>query len=233
MKKKTEFSPALFILGTICCVCLVVSNILAVKQFDISLFGFTFPSTAGLLIFPISYIINDCIAEIWGYKKARLIIWLAFGINFFAIILFQLSVLLPPSPHWADMQVSYASVLAQTPRIAFASLLAFLVGSFLNAYIMSKMKVYYNGRYFAWRAIASTVVGELFDTLIFTTVAFLFVIPFEIVLKIIIVETVLKTLYEIIILPVTKKVVSYIKKTEETDVFDKNISYNILHIKDV
>lgn len=233
MKKKTYFSPALFILGTICCVCLVISNILAVKQFDFTLFGYTFPSTAGLLIFPISYIINDCIAEIWGYKKARLIIWVAFGINFFAIFLFQLSVLLPPSPHWIEMQDAYSSVLAQTPRIAVASLLAFFTGSFLNAYIMSKMKVRCNGKYFAWRAVASTVVGELFDTFIFTTIGFLFVIPTDVVFKIIVVETVLKTLYEIIILPITTWIVTYIKKKENIDVFDKNISYNILNIKDI
>lgn len=216
------------VMGILFSVCLVLSNILAVKQFDI----WGFPSTAGLIIFPVSYIINDCIAEVWGFKKARFIIWVAFAVNFFAILLFQVSIALPPADYW-QMQEAYSSVLAQTPRIALASLMAFLCGSFLNAYVMSRMKIMHRGKHFGLRAIASTVVGELADTFIFTTVGFLFVIPLQAVVMIILTETVLKTLFEIVILPLTTKVVRRVKEREGVDVYDDNISYNVLRIKEI
>lgn len=215
-------------MGILFSMCLVLSNILAVKQFEI----FGFPSTAGLIIFPISYVINDCITEVWGFRKARLIIWIAFAVNFLAILLFQASVALTPAPHWT-MQDSYASVLAQTPRIALASLLAFLVGSFLNSYVMSKMKILHKGKKFGQRAVASTLVGELADTLVFTTIGFLFVIPSSVVFQIIVVETIAKTLFEILVLPITRRVVNYVKLTEETDVYDEDISYSVIKIKEI
>ena len=108
-----QLSVSFMVMGILFSVCLVLSNILAVKQFDI----WGFPSTAGLIIFPVSYIINDCIAEVWGFKKARFIIWVAFAVNFFAILLFQISIALPPADYW-QMQEAYSSVLAQTPRIS-------------------------------------------------------------------------------------------------------------------
>lgn len=223
-----QVSVSFMVMGILFTVCLVLSNILAVKQFDI----FGFPSTAGLIIFPISYVINDCIAEVWGFRKARFIIWVAFAVNFLAILLFQISVWLEPAPHWT-MQEEYSLVLAQTPRIALASLIAFLCGSFLNAYVMSRMKVMHKGRHFGLRAIASTVVGELADTLVFTTVGFLFSIPMEIVFMIILTETVLKTLFEVVILPVTTRVVNRVKRAEGVDVYDNDISYNVLKLKDI
>lgn len=223
-----QVSVSFMVMGILFSVCLVLSNILAVKQFDI----FGFPSTAGLIIFPVSYIINDCIAEVWGFKKARFIIWIAFAVNFFAILLFQISVVLPPAGYW-EMQQEYSMVLAQTPRIAVASLVAFLCGSFLNAYVMSKMKVMHKGRHFGLRAIVSTIVGELADTVVFTTVGFLFAIPFQAVLMIILTETVLKTLFEIVALPLTSRVVRRVKKMEGVDVYDKGISYNVLRIKEI
>lgn len=225
---KNKVSVSFMIMGILFSMCLVLSNILAVKQFD--LFGF--PATVGLIIFPISYVINDCIAEVWGFRKARLIIWIAFAINFLAIVLFQISVVLPPASHWT-MQESYSAVLAQTPRIAVASLVAFLVGSFLNAYVMSKMKIMHKGKKFGRRAILSTLVGELADTFVFTVIAFLFVIPNVAVVQIIILETVLKTLFEIVVLPITRRVVDYVKRTEETDVYDEEISYNVFNIKNI
>ena len=223
-----QLSVSFMVMGILFSVCLVLSNILAVKQFDI----WGFPSTAGLIIFPVSYIINDCIAEVWGFKKARFIIWVAFAVNFFAILLFQVSIALPPADYW-QMQEAYSSVLAQTPRIALASLMAFLCGSFLNAYVMSRMKIMHRGKHFGLRAIASTVVGELADTFIFTTVGFLFVIPLQAVVMIILTETVLKTLFEIVILPLTAKVVRRVKEREGVDVYDDDISYNVLRIKEI
>lgn len=225
---KKQVSVTFMVMGILLSVCLVVSNILAIKQFDI----FGFPSTAGLIIFPISYVINDCIAEVWGFRKARFIIWIAFAVNFLVILLFQISIWLTPSPHW-EMQREYSMVLAQTPRIALASLMAFLTGSFLNAYIMSRMKVMHKGRYFGLRAIVSTIAGEFADTMVFVTVGFLFTIPMNVVVMIIVTETVLKTLYEIVILPFTAWVVKRVKQSENTDVFDDEISYNVLKLKDI
>nr|WP_320038162.1 queuosine precursor transporter [uncultured Bacteroides sp.] len=225
---KSKVTVSFMLMGILFSMCLVLSNILAVKQFQI----FGFPSTAGLIIFPISYVINDCITEVWGFRKARLIIWIAFAVNFLAILLFQASVALTPAPHWT-MQNSYASVLAQTPRIALASLLAFLVGSFLNSYVMSKMKILHKGKKFGQRAVASTLVGELADTLVFTTIGFLFVIPTSVVFQIIVVETIAKTLFEIMVLPITRRVVNYVKLTEETDVYDEDISYSVIKIKEI
>jgi uncharacterized integral membrane protein (TIGR00697 family) len=119
------------------------------------------------------------------------------------------------------------------PRIAFASLAAFLVGSFINAYVMSKMKLSSNGKNFSARAILSTVFGESGDSLIFFPIAFGGLIPAIELIKLMLVQVVLKTLYEIIVLPITIKVVKYIKNVEGEDVYDEDISYNILKIKDL
>lgn len=154
------FFPALLIMGVVFCVCLICSNLLEVKM--ISLGGIT--ATAGLIVFPISYIINDCIAEVWGYRKARLIIWLGFLMNLMAIIFIQIAIILPSALFW-DGQKSFETVFSSTPRILLASFIAFLVGSFLNAYVMSKMKISSKGKHFSLRAITSTVVGESADSL--------------------------------------------------------------------
>ncbi len=218
-------------LAIVCSVCLVISNILAVKQFDIHLPGFTLTSTAGLLIFPLSYIINDCICEVWGYRNMRLVIWMSFATNLLAVVMFQISVALPPSPHWAGMQEGYAATLAQTPRIMGASLVGFLVGSFLNAFIMSKMKLRQRGRRFWLRAAVSSLIGEAGDTLVFTCLGFIGVIPLGTVFVIVATETVLKTAYEVLILPVTASVVTYVKRREKEDTYDEDISYNPFSLK--
>lgn len=223
---RQTYSATFVVLGIVCSVCLVISNILAVKQFDIRIFGMTFPSTAGLIIFPVSYVINDCISEVWGYGRTRFLIWIAFAANLLAVLMFQASVILPPAPHWDAMQPAYESVLAQTPRIALASMIAFLVGSFLNAYVMSRMKLRQRGRRFWLRAVVSTVAGEGADTLMFTCLGFLGVIPWRVVLAIVLTETVLKTLAEVLLLPLTARVVKWLKEREGEDVYDSGVSYN-------
>jgi uncharacterized integral membrane protein (TIGR00697 family) len=183
-------------------------------------------------VFPISYIINDCIAEVWGFRKARLIIWSGFAMNFFVAVLGMTAVALPAAPYW-DGEEHFNFVFSMAPRIMAASLTAFLVGSFLNAYVMSRMKVANSGRHFSARAILSTVVGETFDSLIFFPIAFGGVIPVSGLLQLMAAQIVLKTLYEIIVLPVTIQVVRKLKEIEGTDVYDENISYNVLKIKDI
>ena len=217
------------LMGILFCTCLVASNLLETKVLQ---FG-TFTLTAGVLCFPISYILNDCIAEVWGFRKARIIIWTAFLMNFLVVALGQLAVMLPAASYWADNEEHFNFVFGLAPRIAVASFTAFLVGSFVNAYVMSRMKISSQGKRFSLRAIVSTLWGEGADSLIFFPLAFGGLMPPEELLKMMSVQVVLKTLYEIIVLPVTIGVVRYIKRTEGSDVYDEHISYNILRIQDL
>lgn len=225
--QKTVTVPFM-LLGVLFNVCLIASNLLETKVIQVG--GIT--ATAGLIVFPVSYIINDCIAEVWGFRKARLIIWCGFAMNFLVVTFAQLAVLLPAAPFWPGEE-SFNFVFGLTPRIVVASLLAFLTGSFLNAYIMSRMKVISRGKRFSVRAIVSTLFGESADSLLFFPIAFGGLIPVEELCGMIVTQAVLKSLYEVAVLPVTVRVVRYIKKTEGTDVYDEHISYNILKLKDV
>lgn len=209
-------------------VCLIVSNIIEQKLIFIG----SVEATAGLLIFPISYIINDLIAEVWGYRKVRLIIWNGFLMNFLAVIVFKISIWVPGSENFSN-QEAFASVLGNTQRIVIASFIAFLFGAFLNAFVMSKMKIMQRGRGFSIRAVISTLVGEGADSIVFFTIAFSGLIPFNDMWVLILTQTGMKTGYEIIALPITNKLVKWVKKREEVDVFDTEISYNPLKIKDL
>lgn len=225
--QKTVTIPFM-LMGILFNVCLIASNLLETKVIQVG--GIT--ATAGLMVFPISYIINDCIAEVWGYKKARLIIWSGFAMNFLVVGFAQLAVMLPAAPFW-EGEESFNFVFGMAPRIVFASLCAFLVGSFINAYVMSRMKVASKGKHFSARAVISTLLGESADSLIFFPIAFAGVIPTNELLMMIGIQAFLKSAYEVIILPVTIQVVKYIKKVEGIDVYDEKISYNILKVKDI
>ena len=225
---KEKVSVPFMLLGILFNVCLIAANLLETKV--IQVFGITV--TAGLLVFPVSYIINDCIAEVWGFRKARLIIWSGFAMNFFVVALGLIAVAIPAAPFW-EGEEHFNFVFGMAPRIVAASLMAFLVGSFLNAYVMSKMKVASQGRNFSARAIWSTVVGETADSLIFFPVAFGGVIAWKELLIMMGIQIVLKSMYEVIILPVTIRVVKAIKKIDGSDVYDTNISYNVLKVKDI
>ncbi|MTK52689.1 queuosine precursor transporter [Paludibacter sp.] len=225
---KQNISPLYLLLTVVFTTCLLISNLVASKIVVIA----SVALPVGIFLFPITYIINDVIAEVWGFRKARLMIWLAFAMNFFAVLFYQFAVALPPAPFWSG-QDAFSTILSQTPRIAVASLLAFLAGSFLNAYVMSKMKVAMNGNKFSVRAIASTMVGESADSAIFIFIAFCGILTTYQLVMMMITQALLKTLYEIIILPITQRVVVYIKKKEQTDVFDTDVSYSIWKVKEV
>ncbi|WP_273198332.1 queuosine precursor transporter [Barnesiella viscericola] len=216
------------VMGVVFCVCLICSNLLEVKM--VSLGGIT--ATAGLIVFPISYIINDCIAEVWGYRKARLIIWLGFLMNLLAVLFIQLAIVLPSAPFW-EGQSAFEATFSSTSRILLASFIAFLAGSFLNAYVMSKMKISSGGKHFSLRAIASTIVGESADSLLFFPIAFGGVVPVKELIVLIVTQACLKTAYEIIILPVTIRVVRLVKRIDGSDVYDRQVSYNIFKIKEI
>ncbi|MDR1003637.1 MAG: queuosine precursor transporter [Prevotellaceae bacterium] len=225
---KEKVSVSFMLLGILFNVCLIAANLLETKVIQIG----SLTVTAGLLVFPVSYIINDCIAEVWGFRKARLIIWTGFAMNFFVVALGLIAVALPAAPFWQG-EAHFNFVFGMAPRIVVASLIAFLAGSFLNAYIMSRMKVKSGGRYFSLRAIWSTVVGETADSLLFFPIAFGGIIPWKELLVMMLLQMALKSMYEIVILPVTVRVVAYIKRVDGSDVYDEHISYNILKVKEV
>ena len=216
------------LLGIVFCICLVAANFLEAKVIALG----PFAVTAGMLVFPLSYIINDCIAEVWGFKKARLIIWMGFLMNFMVVALGQIAVMIPAAPFW-EGEESFNFVFGLAPRIAAASLVAFLVGSFLNAYVMSRMKLLSKGRHFSLRAVVSTLAGESADSIIFFPIAFAGLMPAGELLKMMAVQAVLKTVYEILVLPVTVRVVKYMKRVTGNDAFDSDISYNILKINEL
>ena len=215
---KEKVSVPFMLLGILFNVCLIAANLLETKVIQVG----SLTVTAGLLVFPISYIINDCIAEVWGFKKARLIIWSGFAMNFFVVGLGLIAVAIPAAPFW-EGEEHFDFVFGMAPRIVAASLMAFLVGSFLNAYVMSKMKIASQGRNFSARAILSTIVGETADSLIFFPVAFGGIIAWKELLIMMGLQIVLKSMYEVIILPVTIRVVKVIKKVDGSDVLQGTV----------
>jgi len=225
---KKTVSVLFMFAGILFAICLLISNILATK---IILIG-SWAAPAGVLIFPIAYIINDVIVEVWGYQKARLIIWSGFAVNLLAAIFFTLAIIVPAAPFWQN-QTAFSTILGSTPRIIIASLLAYLTGSFLNAFVMSKVKVLMKGKDFSVRAILSTLVGEAADSFIFIIIAFAGNLPFNVLIGMIFTQATIKTIYEIVILPFTILVVNWVKKVEGVDTFDESISYNPFSINQI
>ena len=228
MKQNRMVSVSFMIMGILFCVCLVASNLLGTKILQVG----PFPLTAGVIVFPISYIINDCIAEVWGFRKARLIIWMGFLMNFFVVALGGIATVIPAPPFWQGEE-AFHFVFGLAPRIAVASLSAFLVGSFLNAWVMSRMKLRDRERRFSLRAVLSTLVGEGADSLIFFPLAFGGLMPASELAKMMLIQVSAKTLYEIIVLPLTTQIVKYIKRREGTSVYDENISYNVFKVNEI
>ena len=226
MEQKQNKVSVLFMLFSILfCVCLTAANVLETKQ--ISVFGISL--TGGLLVLTVSYIINDCVCEVWGYGKARLLIWTGFAMNFFFVTLGAICDAIPGAPYWTN-DAGFHAVFGLAPRIAAASFVAFLVGSFINAYVMSKMKISSKGRNFSARAILSTVFGEGADSLIFFPLAFYGVIPLNELPALMLWQVLLKTAYEIIVLPITIRVVHKVKAHEGEDVYDDGVNYNVFKL---
>ncbi len=215
MAKEVKISVTFMLLAVTFCVCLIVSNLMEIKTVDLG----PLTITAGVIVFPISYILNDCIVEVYGFSKARLVIWLGFGMNLLVSLLLQIGVWLPGADSWTG-QEAMSLIFGAVPRIFAASFIAFLCGSMVNAYVMSKMKVASGGRGFSMRAIASTVWGEGVDSMIFFPIAFGGVLAWSEIGMLIITQTFLKTIYEIIILPVTIRAVKFLRDHEGGDVTD-------------
>jgi queuosine precursor transporter len=227
-KMKNSVSVLFMFAGILFATCLLISNILATKILMIG----PWAAPAGVLIFPIAYILNDVITEVWGFRKARLIIWTGFAVNVLAVLFFTVGIVVPGAPFWQN-QEAFSTILGNTPRIVAASLSAYLVGSFLNAFVMSRMKVMTGGKGFSGRAILSTVIGESADSLIFISIAFAGIFPVGVLVTMIFTQAMLKTVYEILILPITVWVVGFVKRIEGVDTFDTNLSYNLFRVKEI
>ena len=228
MKQKAQFSAIYMLMTVFFAVCLITSNLLATKIFTIGA-GINLP--CAVLIFPILYILNDCITEVYGYRKARLAIWTAFAMNFLVVVFGQIAVLLPAASFWQGGE-HFNFVFGMAPRVALASLLAFLAGSTLNSMVLSKMKLASEGRSFWLRAVLSSLCGELCDSLIFIPLAF-WGTPAKTLALMLLVQVGFKVLYEIAVLPVTAALARRLKSAEGIDVFDRGISYNPFKIKDL
>lgn len=224
---KAKHSTIFLLMAVLFVVCLIASNLFATKV--ISLWGINLPGA--VLVFPLSYILNDCICEVWGFRRARLVIWMAFAMNALVVLLGQLLVWLPAASFW-DGAPHFDYMFNMAPRVVIASLLAFLVGSTLNSLVMSKKKIADKGRRFGVRAILSSIVGESADSLIFMPIAF-WGTPLKTLLWMMLAQVSFKVLYEIIVLPVTAAVVRKVKAYEGVDTFDNGISYNPFRIRDL
>lgn len=215
-----KFSFTFLLLAVAFSVFLILANLLEVKIVDL---GFM-TATGGLIIFPMSYIINDCVVEVYGFRKARIVIWLGFLMNLLAVALIHLAILLPSDSSWSG-QAAFEAIFGSSARILAASFIAMICGSMVNAYVMSKMKLGQKGRHFSLRAVASTLLGETADSLVFFPLAFYGVLPDATIFALICTQAGMKTLYEIIVLPVTVRIVGWLKRHEQMDTYDYNVSY--------
>ncbi len=209
---------------------LVISNIIAVKL--VSLFGLFVP--AAVILFPVAYIFGDVLTEVYGYARARQVIWTGFFCNLVAVIAIWIGGLLPAAPFWSagsfstpqTAQQAYQAILGFTPRLLAASFAAYLIGEFLNSFVLAKLKIKTAGRFLWIRTISSTIVGEGADSAVFITLAFAGIIPTGGLIQAILSQWFLKTAYETIATPLTYVVVNTLKKAESEDYFDRDTNFN-------
>ncbi|MCF0120031.1 MAG: queuosine precursor transporter [Oscillospiraceae bacterium] len=211
-------------LGVCYVTCLLLSNIIAGKLWAVT-GSVTVP--AAVILFPVTYILGDIFTEVYGFRKARMMIWLGFIASFFAVVIYIITVALPAPSFWEN-QNAYAVVMGTTPRVAIASFVGYLFGEFSNSLVLSKLKVATNGKHLWVRTILSTVVGEGFDTVIFISISFWGTMESAALMKMILFQYLFKVLYEAVFTPVTYAVVRFVKRREGIDTFDKDIKYSFL-----
>lgn len=200
---------------------LLTSNTLESKIFD---FG-PMSLTAGTIIFPLAYLFNDVLTEVYGYAAARRVIWTGFAALLLMSVFYAIAVALPPDEAWSG-QEAYAATLGVVPRIAFASMIAYFFGEFVNSYIVAKMKIAAQGKRMGLRFVASTIAGEAIDTVIFMVIAFAGVFaPIEMI-QIGVSMWAVKVLWEIAALPFTLYIVNWLKRAEHEDHYDTDTNFN-------
>lgn len=211
-------------IGIVFVTCLLLSNLVAGKMWAVTP-DITLP--AAVILFPVTYIIGDVFTEVYGFRKARTIIWLGFACSFFAVMVYLMTIALPHPGYWEN-QEAFATVLGTTPRVAAASFTGYLFGEFSNAFVLSRLKVVTKGKNLWIRTILSTVIGEGLDSVIFIMISFWGTMENEVVLKMILFQYLFKVGYEVLFTPVTYAVVRAVKKTEGIDVYDEGLKYNFI-----
>lgn len=224
MNESKQVSRLFMLIGIVFVACLLLSNLIAGKMWAVTE-DITLP--AAVILFPVTYILGDVFTEVYGFRKARLIIWAGFAASFFAVIIYLITIALPHPGYW-EGQEAYATVMGTTPRVAIASFAGYLFGEFSNSMILSRLKVVTGGRKLWLRTIGSTLIGEGFDSVIFIMISFWGTMENSVVLKMILFQYLFKVCYEILFTPVTYAVVKFIKKKEGIDTFDRDIKYNLI-----
>ena len=205
--------------------CLLTANVIAAKLVVIG--GVVLP--AGIVIFPISYILADVLTEVWGYSATRRVIWLGFACNALMVAATWVGGALAPAPFWKE-QAAYEAILGQTPRLLGASFVAYLAGEFANAFVMAKVKIWTKGRWLWMRTIGSTIVGEGLDSAIFVALAFGGTMPGGVLAHVIAGQWGAKVLYEVAATPLTYAVVGWLKSRERVDTFDYQTDFNPIRL---
>ncbi|WP_094605092.1 queuosine precursor transporter [Sporomusa silvacetica DSM 10669] len=205
--------------------CLLTANIISIKMVDI--FGLVMP--VGTIIFPVSYIFGDVLTEVYGFRKARRVIWLGFACNILMVVAIWTAIHLPAAGFWGG-QSAYEQILGFTPRLLLASFVAYLIGEFTNSYILAKMKIATKGKLLWTRTIGSTVIGEGLDSLVFIAIAFWGSVPLPILFSAMTTQWLVKSAYEILVTPVTYMVINFLKRVEGIDTYDTNTQFNPFHI---
>ncbi|MBD5224919.1 MAG: queuosine precursor transporter [Bacteroidales bacterium] len=226
-------SVTFMLLSVLFVVCLIVSNLIEIKTVDLGWFTIT----AGVVVFPVSYIINDCVVEVYGFRKARLMIWTGFAMSLMVALFLQLAIALPGGEEWHS-QDAMEAVYGGVPRIMAASFMAFICGSMVNAYVMSRMKVSagdakHSIGSFSLRAMVSTLWGEGIDSVIFFPIAFGGVLDWTTVCSLILTQVLIKTVYEMAVLPLTITIVRRLKKAEGLDTIDNDVDYRWWRLADL
>ncbi|MGB5076770.1 MAG: queuosine precursor transporter [Sphingorhabdus sp.] len=204
---------------------LLLSNVIgAAKPAAVSVGGEEWVFGAGILFFPLGYVIGDILTEVYGYARARRVIWAGFAGLLFMAFMSWVVVSLPPAQGW-DGQSAYESVFGQVWRIVFASIAAFWAGEFVNSYVMARMKIWTQGKHLWSRTIGSTFVGQGVDSLIFYPLAFWGVWENKVVLTVMLTNWLLKLTWEIVLTPVTYATVGWLKRREGVDIFDQGTDF--------
>ena len=200
--------------------CLVTANIVAVKL--VVVLGVVLP--AGVFVFPLSYLFGDALTEVYGYAQTRRAIWLGFGCNLLAVVAIELGQALPAAGFWHDQQ-AYERILGYAPRLLAASLVAYLVGEFVNSFVLARMKIATRGRWLWLRCWSSTLLGQLLDTALFITLAFAGTVPAPALLPLVAAQWGFKAVYEIAATPLTYLVVGVLKRREGLDTYDVSTDF--------
>lgn len=200
---------------------LLISNVASAKILYLGPFTFD----GGTILFPLSYIFGDILTEVYGYRRSRKVIWTGFGCAGLMSLVFAIVGTLPPAQGW-EHQAAYEAILGQTPRIVLGSLIAYWAGEFSNSFVLAKLKIITYGRWLWTRTIGSTMVGEGVDTLLFANIAFLGTLPQEVLAALIISNYVFKVGVEVLATPFTYAIVTFLKRTEQEDYYDRDTNFN-------